>query len=161
MTITYDMIANNTLSTATNTFNFNSIAATYTDLVLIATYDCSTASALQLRFNGDTGSYYSDTDIYTSGSTAEISNSSNQTRMYCGDTRSGYTNSSIINIFNYANTTTYKSVSVKSGNNSYLEFMANSWFNPTIQAINSITVFLATGNFTSGSKFTLYGIKAE
>lgn len=164
MAATYRVVESKTLGSAVSTVTFSSIPQTYTDLVLVSSIKMSTLSAGYLRFNGDTSTNYSGTRSLGSGTSAISDRSSNQTyidAMYYDNSGFG---SSVINVFNYANSTTDKTVLVRwnSSNSSdpYTNAGVGLW-RKTPEAITEIGLINPTGNFSIGCTFTLYGIKAE
>ena len=109
MPITYEPIATTTLTTTTASVTFSSISGSYTDLILVINGTASAGVAATLQFNGDTGNNYSQTNLYGDGSSA---GSGAQTSIAFAPAGSlGTTQSNtIIQIMNYSNATTYKTV---------------------------------------------------
>jgi hypothetical protein len=162
-TATYEPIATYTSTGSVSTYTFSSIPSTYTDIVAVANFQLSTATGFRGRVNGDTGSNYSLTNLGGNGIAASSSRESNVTNWVLGgvptSASTDYDNNIIIHYMNYANTTTYKTVINRFGSASK-ETMANANLWRSTAAINSITLYVASGNFVNGSTFTLYGIKA-
>lgn len=168
MASTYTPIATTTLGSATASYTFSSIPSTYTDLVLVmgSLGINNAASAGKLQFNGDTGSNYSVTFMYGNGSSVGSSRNTSQTdmRIYgwqAGNVANSNNDNVIINIQNYANTTTYKTAITRSNLPQNETASAVGLWRSTA-AINSITLrtYNGTDLWTAGSTFTLYGIKA-
>lgn len=168
MAITYEPISTTTASGSTDSITFSSISGSYTDLIIVANWGPSlNGDGTVMRFNSDTGTNYSDTELYGTGSTAGSQRRSSAsfidiTRAIGGDGTNKYTNS-IINIQDYANTTTYKTSLIRAnlatGTYAGVAALAGLW--RSTSAITSITILtLSSGsNLLSGSTFTLYGIK--
>jgi hypothetical protein len=160
MPTTYEPIATQTLETATATVTFNSVPQTYTDLVIVAQMRLTSGPQLIfLRFNSDAGSNYSVTRIYGSGSSAVSDRYSNQLGIDCAFIPSTDWGIANINIQNYSNSTTHKTVLDRWNTSSFTVFLSGLWRNTA--AITSIVLVPNAGaTFVSGSTFTLYGIKA-
>lgn len=165
---TYTPIATQTLGSATATVTFSSIPSTYTDLVLVGSwFRAAGTSYFQYRFNGDTATNYSSTYIMGNGTTASSGVSSSDSSGRLSGWGTGFTISptetisTIIQINNYSNTTTYKSVLSRIGQTSYSTTTTVSLWRSTA-AVNQITIgnLSGTGTFDTGSTFTLYGITA-
>jgi hypothetical protein len=78
MPATYEPIATTTVAVAATTITFSSIPSTYTDLVLILNAVSSAGSqSVDLTFNNDTATNYSQTRIVGNGTTATSSRNSN------------------------------------------------------------------------------------
>ena len=164
--ITYEPIATNTLGSATSTVTFSSISGSYTDLVFVISLKAATTNnpTLRLTFNGSTTGY-SGTQLYGDGTTASSARTSNAAyisiaRAYGVPQTIGNTGTIIINLQNYSNTTTYKTVLARANAaDSGTEADVGLWQNTS--AITSITIESPTTNdFASDSMFTLYGILA-
>jgi hypothetical protein len=159
-TATYEKIATSTLGTAASSVTFSSIPGTYTDLVLVCNFINTIGQTDHgVRFNGDTASNYSRTQLYGTGSAAGSNRGSNETLMnflgYIG-TSWGV---SIMQIMNYSNTTTYKTaLSRANGASDLVIAAAGLWRNTS--AITSLNIIASGGTFATGSTFTLYGIKS-
>ena len=164
MPATYEPIATTTLSSNQTSYTFSSIPATYTDLVLICNFKNSVGAGYwgQLQFNGDTGSNYSTTVLDGNGTSATSYRYSNENvGVRIGGTTTANNNPSIVNIMNYANTTTYKTqITRYSDASRAAQAFASLW--RSTAAINSIKIQIesATADIVAGSTFTLYGIKA-
>ena len=160
MAITYEPIATTTASGSVSSITFSSISGNYTDLVIIV--NGSTAGSdntLIVRFNSDTGGNYSYVAIDGDGTTTSSYVESNTSEPQAGSMSTGNT-TSIINIMNYSNTTTYKTY-IGRGNvpASRVRGFIGLW--RSTSAITSVTIFNnAASNFTNTTTFTLYGIKA-
>lgn len=163
---TYTPITATTLGSAQATVTFNSFSG-YTDLVLIAKgKSANSTDDPQLYFNSDTGSNYSlfTLDSRSGGTNARYLNLSNGFYVGLpGWSSSGFT-THIINIMNYANSTTYKPVILRNGSNENSvglngTFLGISVYRST-SAITSFTIDGGNGNIAAGSTFTLYGILA-
>ena len=163
MASTYTPIATTTLGSAAADITFSSISG-YTDLVLIADTqsDGGSSGNLRMRFNSDSGSNYSRTIMYGTGSSAGSARSTNDTNITISvmpTVSQGYKTIARVNIQNYANSTTYKStVSRADLLNDAALAVVGLWRNTA--AITSITLSSSVGNLATGSTFTLYGIKA-
>jgi hypothetical protein len=162
MAATYEVIATNTLNTATASVTFSSIAGTYTDLVLICQTKMPNANeGLSMRFNSDASSNYSYTQLAGTGTVAATNDGINQTYARFGNnlqTSGGFTKADILN---YSSTATFKTILSRSGHAADGGTVAftNMW--RSTSAITTILIYPeTTGNFASGSTFTLYGIKA-
>jgi len=166
MPATYEPIATQTISSNTATITFNSIPATYTDLVLITVAKATGTAGMKLQFNSDTANNYSNTFFVGSvGTIGSVSNSgTNGINFYYSavlDTANFAM--TISNIADYTNTTTEKSVISKDGSGTLAgtDMVISTWRKTPIAAINRIDIITTNANtFTSGSNFTLYGIKA-
>ena len=165
MASTYTPIATQTASGSASAIQFNSIPSTYTDLVLIATIKAASGTPTMVGNVGngtlDTGTNYSDTWLYGTGSSAGSNRNSNQPYLLLAG--NNYVASSefsvvIMNFMNYSNSTTYKTVLTRT-NTPSIEVAANVNLWRSTAAINVISLTLS-GNFAVGSTFTLYGIKA-
>jgi hypothetical protein len=163
MAITYTPIDTQTLGSAAASVTFSSISGSYTDLVLVTNAsNVSTDSNLNLQFNSDTASNYSSTRLSGDGSTATSATTANLVYIVAG--RANATGSiaanSIVNIMNYSNTTTYKTVLTRANNAaSIVGAYVGMWRNTA--AITSILIYSNNAaNISAGSTFTLYGIKA-
>lgn len=164
MASTYTPIATQTLGSAAASVTFSSIPSTYTDLVFVWNGTNNAAEYIQARFNSDTGTNYSITNVTGDGSSA-ISNrktSQNQVQLnwYSYPTTNVFEGSVIAFIQNYANTTTYKTVLSRANTASRAtEAIVGLW--RSTAAISTILLFPSgTATFNAGSTFTLYGIKA-
>ena len=162
---TYESIATQTISgSSTTSVTFSSIPSTYTDLVLIASGSASMSVDLNVRLNGDTSTNYSRTVLSGSGSAAVSVRSSNLDFFrlnYDGYwTTSTQTSVSIAHIMNYTNTTTFKTILGRSNNATTGVDAQVSLWRKTPEAVNSIQVYITSGNYTAGSTFSLYGIRA-
>ena len=161
---TYEAIATNTVSgSSTTTITFSSIPSTYTDLILVL--NAATGSSVRdaiVRFNSDSGTNYSNTDLKGSGSTATSTRDSNSNAAYFGWATAITTSFESINIMhiqNYSNTTTYKTALARGNTASrYVSTTVNLW--RSTSAINTITCIANGDNFAAGSTLSLYGIKA-
>lgn len=159
MAKTYEPIATYTLSSSGNGATFSSIPSTYTDLILVVNGSLNTTNYLTLTLNADTAGNYSYTSLTGNGTSASSARGSNNGYAFGGQ----FTTSQSVAIWhiqNYSNTTTYKTVLNRNNAASgYVDAVVTMWRNTA--AIN--TVYISSGNgsatFTSGSTFTLYGIK--
>ena len=158
---TYDPIATQTFSGTTATVTFSNISGLYTDLVLVFG-GSATAGNLQIRFNSDTATNYSQADIWVSGTSLASGRETSVTALYAGDNISAPVDgmSNVIAHFNnYSNTTTFKSSLIRTSNALKTSSLAVGLWRST-SAITSITFESTNANFSSGSKVSLYGIKA-
>ena len=158
MASTYEKIATNTLGSAASSVTFSSISGAYTDLVLICSVTKTGSSNTAFRLNSDSGSNYSNTFMLGNGTAAQSSRTANTTQgiIDYSDTTVNPVQS-ITHFINYSNTTTNKTVLCRSGSEYTIAYV-NLW--RSTAAISTIYVYNASGNFTTGSTFTLYGIKA-
>jgi hypothetical protein len=158
---TYEAIATTTLSSATNSVNFTSIPATYTDLVLIGDFTCSAnGTNAGIYFNSSTGSV-SQTSMYGSSTTAGSYRLTGYSNIFFGaggDVANNRQNI-IVSIANYSNSTTNKTCLIRYNtvSNAVMEVVGMRNNTAAITAVNLTT---QAGNYNSGSTFTLYGITA-
>jgi hypothetical protein len=164
MAITYEPIATTTLADATtNTVTFSGISGTYTDLVAIINTGgtTSTLSSLQMRFNSDTGSNYSTTTLYGTGSSAASGRYTSQTKMLIGNIVTALPldvkSNCVVQIQNYSNATTYKTALARF-NDSANDVNATVSLWRDTDAITTVTFFTPLSYFANTSTFTLYGI---
>jgi len=157
---TYTPIANTTIGTAVASYTFSSISGSYTDLVLIYSGSITTGAGNgYVRFNGDTASNYSDTYLYGNGTTAGSGRTSSSTVLYCFNTSTTQENA-ILNIINYSNSTTYKTVLSRANESATLTAVYVGLWRATPAPITSILIATDTSTFVAGTSFTLYGITA-
>lgn len=166
MAITYEAIASTTVGTAQSSVTLNSFSG-YTDLVLVATtLNSVSTNQPYIQLNSDTSgssTNYSTTSLRGDGSSAASGRHTNQFAWFPvpgpGVGTNGNPEPWIVQIMNYANTTTYKTALSRFNNaSSVLAADVHLW--RSTAAITSITITMELGNFNSGSTFTLYGIKA-
>ena len=156
-----------TLTSNASDVTFSSIPSGYTDLVVVvmgaSTTAGSSTNGLRWQINGDTGSNYSETQIYGDGSTATSTRGTNATDIGAGllmQTSAGYFATNIISFMNYSNTTTYKTMLTRNGGAS-VSTAANIALWRSTSAITSIKFYRLTDQLKSGSTFSLYGIAAD
>lgn len=156
---TYTPLASTTLTAATATVTFSSISSAYTDLVLVVNGTSASAGDFSLQVgNGsiDTGTNYSMTALYGSGTTATSARSTSSTAIGTGGfyTAQG---TIIIQLMNYSNTTTFKTTLNRTNSGDFVQARVGLW--RSTSAINTIKFGPSdASNFGSGSTFTLYGI---
>jgi hypothetical protein len=160
---TYTQIASTTLGSAASSVTFSSIAATYTDLVLVVSAkSTSSAQNLFMRVNSDTGTNYSTTLVTGSGTAVGSARTSSATQSALdnyGYVDTANHNTNIINLMNYANTSVYKTWLSRAGNAANgTTALVGLW--RSTSAINAIEIYIAANTFTAGSTFNLYGITA-
>ena len=153
---TYTPIARTVLGSNSADVTLSSISGSYTDLVIVISGTANTTTAFDVRFNGDSGSNYSATRITGNVSTATSIRSSNATNMPLGNITTSQS-VSIINIMNYSNTTTNKTIIARGNSADTLtNAIVGLWRNTS--AITSIN--FTGGTFQAGTTFTIYGILA-
>ena len=161
MPLTYEPIATTTLGSAQAQIEFASISGSYTDLVLIYAHSQSgSGEQIGLRFNSDTGNNYSATVVYGEAS-AGSARTSNLSYVRTGHGASATDFNMIVNIQNYSNSTTNKTVVARNNvPSSGVYATAGLWRNTN--AITNIKIIAVggSGNIPSGAIATLYGIKA-
>ena len=168
MPATYDLIASTNISAGSSVISYQSLSASYTDFVLVASNVTGSVAGttLYLRFNNDSGSNYSNTEMYGNGTSAASSRNTSFTvipMMYFitqGTLQTGQI--AIAHIMNYSNTSVYKTVLVRENNATDPNYpgtgaIVGLWRNTA--AINRIDV--SNNGYTfNGGTLTLYGIKA-
>lgn len=163
-TATYSLIASAAGTGSSGTVTFSSIPTTFTDLVIVANGTTASNTGWSLQFNSDTASNYSTTYVEGSGTAAVSERYSSTILRVAWNSlwNSSTPSNNIVNIQDYANTTTYKTVLFRSNSSSYVEAGVGLW-RATPAAITNITITTAAAggaNFTTASTFKLYGIQA-
>lgn len=173
MAITYEPISTTTLGSAQTSVTFSSISGTYTDLVLVcfaqSTSTSPTDTRYRLRFNSDTGTNYSTTYLYGNGSGAGSARDTTRAQID-NATQLSYASEFtpiLFNIMNYANTTTYKTVLQRAGQQNNVSGYSGALVGTAVSlwrstsAITSVEISaFVNGQFNTNSTFTLFGIKA-
>jgi hypothetical protein len=153
----YTPIATYTFPSAASSYTLSSIPATYTDLVIVVNGTASGADySVGIECNADSATNYSYTFVQGNGSTASSARGSSETYATVG-TLSNVQSTSIIQIMNYANTTTYKTF-LGRGNSSAERVRAYVAMWRSTSAINAIKLVTNGANFTTGTTISLYGI---
>lgn len=162
MATTYDAIATQTLSSSAASVTFSSISGAYTDLVIIASAQGTVGgNGMTMQLNGDTASNYSVTILRgngTAASSARVLDVRWAVSNFSGIPTANF-GAYIFNIFNYSNTTTFKSGLFR-GNSAADGVDAIVGLYRSTSAVSSILIGTTGGNYATGSTFTLYGIKA-
>jgi hypothetical protein len=157
-TPTYIPLATITLTTTDSQIVFSSIPATYRDLILVVDASYSAATSLRVRLNSDTGSNY---PVVWMGnlenSTYTLANTYDYLRPEFTDPAAGSRRAYTFQFLDYSATNKHKTaLSRVSAGATVVVAGAHRWANTS--AINTILLFLGSGNFQVGSTFSLYGI---
>jgi hypothetical protein len=165
MATTYEKIATTTLGSATASINFTSIGSGYTDLRIVMIYAGSATAYTTFRFNSDSGTNYSLTELSGGGGSASTQRLTNVASIYGS---LGLYNPSMwtLDIFSYAGST-YKTVFVNeisdqngAAAGGIVPKVALWRSTAAITSVNIIAQFGSPNTFGSGTTATLYGIKA-
>ena len=161
----FESIATATPS-GTSTFTFSSIPSTYQHLQIRGICSDAGANSVALQINSDTGTNYARHALSGNGSTVGASGSSGTSNILIGGYRSGFSSSAsylggiIVDIHDYASTTKYKTTRSFNGydanGSGTVELNSGLW--QSTAAITSLTIYMPS-NFSTGSVFSLYGIK--
>ena len=150
-----------------STITFSSIPSTYKHLQIRMFGQAAGGSGgtVRMRLNGDTGSNYTAHYLAGYGSTVgaggNVSLNNMYTYGYSSNVNSFFSN--IVDIIDYASTTKNKTLRMFGGydsngvNSQQINLFSYLWLNTN--AITSITIYGDGGNFSSTTRFSLYGIK--
>ena len=166
----FESIATATGTGSSPTITFSSIPSTYKHLQIRYMGAASGVDRLFMRFNSDSAQNYASHMVlgYGSGATTNVSTTSNQIAWagYVMDTNVSATTMAVgvIDIHDYASTTKNKTTRTTTGydlNGSGIMAIASGLWMST-SAITSITLFPQNSpNWTTSTRFALYGIKGE
>ena len=158
MAATYTPIASITLGAATSSVTFSSIPQTYTDLVCVINGKTTADANITVQFNSDTATNYSGTFLYGNGSTATSARQSSVASIGAGgiSSASQEQGTNIIQIMNYANTTTNKTLLARANNSAFVQLRVGLY--RSTSAITSCTLNADGTTFMTGTTFNLYGI---
>ena len=171
MALTYTAIATVTVTGSTQaSLDFNSIPATYTDLLLLLSLrddksGAGTWTGVKIQFNGNSSNY---STRYLYGDGSSTGSGSDSTSNYIGGWQNSLANtastfgSGSVYIPNYAGSNNKSistdSVSETNATGALANLVAGLWSNTS--AITSIAITCASGgNWVQYSTATLYGIK--
>jgi hypothetical protein len=160
-TSTYELIGSTTLGTATGTVSFSSIPSTYRDLVVVV-YASGAASALNLRFNSDaTTDAYARIRLSGNGTTVSSATTLNTNWICTNAADLDNLAHSMIHIFEANQTDRHKFVLINTGRAAAgVDAMSGRWINTSAITSVNLSNNLGASNFTVGSSFYLYGIRA-
>lgn len=162
----FESIATATGTGSSGVITFSSIPSTYKNLQLRIVSNDSGYSSMILQFNNDTSTNYAYHSLSGNGTTVSASGSSPATYIDKTAISDGTTNiyaASIIDIIDYASTSKIKTVRSFTGRDDnltvagYISLASGLWVSTS--AITTIKLTSNGGNFTTASKFALYGIK--
>ena len=166
----YESIVTATGTGSSGTITFSSIPSTYKHLqIRVMTRSSSVGRNIQVRFNSDTGANYAQHNMRGNGSTVAAAGSASVTEIEAGwiATSADAANVmgvSLIDVHDYASTSKNKTLRAISGldnnggtTNERIYLYSGLWMNTA--AINSISLISNSGNWTTSSVFSLYGIK--
>jgi hypothetical protein len=163
---TYVPIATYTVTgSAASTISFTSFAG-YTDLRIVISGQGDTSGYMALLLNNDASSLYSRTNLIGDGTSATSGRASGNTALYV-DT--SIYNASIgscvtLDLFNYANATTYKTALERGLGNSGTSLANTKAWVYLYRSTNAITSLYFNGSSGAslrvGLTISLYGIKA-
>jgi hypothetical protein len=157
MPSTYEKIATTTLGSATNTVTFNSISGSYTDLILVINGTLTGSAVKYINFNGDSAANYSITTLIGTGTSAVSSRYGEPYLDVYNSAANPFMN--VVKIMNYSNTTTYKTFFARQdAPSTTIEQIVGLW--RSTSAITSLSIYTTSNQFSTGSTFTIYGIKA-
>jgi hypothetical protein len=159
MALTYEPIASVTASgSSSNQLVMSSIPSTYTDLILVIDGSLTASAVKTIKFNADTAANYSCTVAYGTGSGSGASSRYSESYLDVVNAGSNKFNT-VVHINNYANTTTFKTYLSRHNSAAVsAEAVAGLW--RSTAAINQINIYTSSNAFSSGTTFTLFGIKA-
>lgn len=163
----YESIASANGTGSSNTITFSSIPSTYASLQLRGLV-LSATDYIQIRINGDSGSNYTRHQLVATGVSVAAGGTTATDSYRFANLGSGgaldatYPNVFILDLHDYTSTTRYKTFRGFSGNDNNGEGTVNLtsslWLNTN--AVTSLTISTINGNnFSSTSRFALYGIK--
>jgi hypothetical protein len=155
-TPTYKALATRTLTSTATSVTFSSIPATYRDLILVVNGAGSTQDNATLTFNGDTtAANYSYVTMRGDGSAA--TSTSGTGALVATYTTSRF--SAIVQIMDYSATDKHKT---RLSRDDIASFHARAWVSrwANTAAVTSMVYSAATGNFSIGTTFSLYGVIA-
>ena len=166
MASTYEPIATQTLGTAVASIEFTSIAADWTDLMLVVSLKQNTTTTVTgatTNVNSDYAANYSNTNLYGNGSGAFSNRRTSVGAWYwlTDVPTTSYTNFTY-QFMNYSNTTTYKTM-LSRIDNAESSTIAQVGLWRSTAAITSVRMQGGDGGadlLSVGSTFTLYGIAA-
>ena len=164
MPTTYEPIATTTLGSAAASITFSSIPATYTDLRVVFNGTVTeVGETLYYRFNSDSASNYSITQVYGASGTAASRRLGSATQLSTtfGYSLQGTTPQMIaFDVFSYAGATRKTTLGNHAGDNNGVggvDLTVGLW--RSTDAITSIYLFCSYLTFKTGTTATLYGIK--
>ena len=149
--------------TTTNTVSFLNISQDYKHLYLVMNLKLDTSTTYpRIRFNNETGNYYSDTTVYATSTTA-IAGRDLNTSSAGYLTAGAYVNTSNfawhceMDIFAYSDKNINTTFLARANNASYSVDEVCGLYRKT-EAITRIDLVTNAGYYSAGSTFTLYGI---
>jgi len=171
----YTSIATQTVgSGGASTITFSSIPSTYTHLQLRIIAQTSRSGAItdgmNIQFNGDTGSNYSQHWLQGNGSAVTAYGYASQTRGWLGGSggASGYFSANVVDILDYTNTNKYKThrylMGTDANGSGLIEIGSGVWFKSGTGSnisdpISSFTILPDYSPYVQYSSFALYGVK--
>jgi hypothetical protein len=159
-TPTYTPLATTTLAGTASSLTFSSIPATYRDLIVVVVAAGSTDLQGRIRLNSDTGSNYNYVRMSGSGSAATSVAGTSETSGFVSAIAQATTTGALqmnISIMDYSATDKHKSIISQADQSANgTEAFANRWADTA--AVTSVQILTSTGNWASGSTFSLYGI---
>lgn len=153
-TPTYKALATKTLTGTATSVTFSSIPGTYRDLILVVNGAASTQDNATLTFNGDTTSAnYSYMTMRGDGSAVTAATGT-------GGLVSTFTTGRFVTsvqIMDYSATDKHKT---RLSRDDIASFHARAWVSrwANTAAVTSMVYSAATGNFSIGTTFSLYGV---
>lgn len=169
----YDLISTTSVSSPSTavTFDVAGLGSTYKHLQIRTTnktdYGSADWSMFALRFNSDTTSSYRAHYLRGNGSSVSSAEFNLDTRMALGYGASTFNTSGefgagVIDILDFAstskNTTVRSQTGVYTPSTKWVSLFSGVWLNTA--TVTSVTLVPLLGsNFTSGSRFSIYGIK--
>ena len=168
---TYDLISTTTLTTAVAAFTV-SLPSTYTDIQVRLSARSTrgtTIDAMELNFNGDSGSNYGRICAYNENgvNAGEIIKNSNSTGKQIGGAPAASLASNIfgqttIDLLNYSGNArkiwySYHSTQMTGGATRNVWRTTGNWSGTA--PITSFTIRMGNGNVETGSAISIYGIK--
>ena len=160
----YELISTAYGTGSSGTITFSSIPSTYKHLqIRYAGLTSIAGMSVNMRFNSDTGANYNAHYLYAQGSSVTSGSSGSATDILTFGLINGTSTtiplSGVIDIVDYASTSKFKTSRSLTGITGSPELVLGSGLWRSTSAISSASLALPAGNWTTASRFSLYGIK--
>ena len=168
----FDLLETQVLGSSAASVTFSSLstyASTYKHLQIRYTARSSRVNTLDypfFRVNADSGANYSWHNLTGNGSSVSSGSGSSQTFMYlpyspAANSTANNFNAGVIDLLDPFETTkakTFRTLGGSTGEN-YIHVFSGRW--GSTSAVSSVTLHMENGNYVTGSRFSLYGVKGS